>query len=190
VSACFGDLSRDAVVVSGASGPCATKVNGVFYVSDEKSGGQIVYIKREDPDICIHFWQASGQWIVAAAADKGKNSNGWACVVHDGRLESASALRTWKVTAEGVFGDQPDVHVRAQQASERRKAAPFSSESSSDSAIRRMMQSHRLCVNDRVQRGPDWKWQTQDDGGCGTVVETLDADGWVGVKWDSGASGK
>ncbi len=149
-----------------------------------------MYIKREDPDICIHFWEASRQWVVSATADKGKNSNGWACIIHNGGLESASSLRTWKVTANGVFGDQPDVQVRAQQQSERRKVLSLPTGSGSDSAIHRMLQSHTLCINDRVQRGPDWKWQTQDDGGCGTVVEMLDSDGWVGVKWDCGATYK
>ena len=188
VSACFGDVVREAVVVSGASGPCAARINGVFYVSDELSGGRCVYIKRDDPDVCIHFWEASRQWFVAATTDKGKNSNGWACVVHDGGLDSASSLRTWKVTANGVFGDQPDVQVRLQHESERRRVVALPS--GSDSAFCRMLQKHTLCTGDRVQRGPNWKWQTQDDGGAGTVVEMLDADGWVGIKWDCGAAGK
>ena len=40
---CFGDLSRVAIVISGASGPCASKVNGVFYATDELSGGRFVF---------------------------------------------------------------------------------------------------------------------------------------------------
>ena len=188
VSFCFGDLSRVALVISGASGPCAFRVNGVFYATDELSGGQCVYIKRNNPDVCVHFWAATGQWVVAASGDKGKNSNGWACIKHVGGLESASSLATWKVTANGIFGDQPDVRVRIQEQSERRKVLPLPS--GLDSAFRRMLQSHTFCVGDRVQRGPDWKWKSQDKGGTGTVVEMLDSDGWVGVKWDHQASGK
>lgn len=185
---CFGDLSRVAIVISGASGPCASKVNGVFYATDELSGGGCVYIKRDNPDICIHYWTASGQWVVAAASDKGVNSNGWACIKHAGGLESASALTTWKVTANGVFAEQPDVRVRTQDASDLRKV--LVPPSGADSAFRHMLRSHTFFVGNRVQRGPDWKWKTQDKGGAGTVVEMLDADGWIGVRWDHQASGK
>ena len=163
-------------------------MNGVFYATEELSGGECVYIKRDNADVCIHFWAASGQWVVASVNDKGKNSNGWACVKHTGGLDSASSLTTWKVTTNGVFGDQPDVQVRTQGASERRKYLELPS--GVDSAFRRMLQNHTFSVNDRVQRGPDWKFQLQDNGGAGTVVEILDSDGWVGVKWDNQASGK
>jgi hypothetical protein len=53
-----------------------------------------------------------------------------------------------------------------------------------------MLQSHTFFVGNRVQRGPDWKWKAQDAGGAGTVVEMLDADGWIRVKWDHQATGK
>lgn len=156
VSSCFGDLSRVALVISGASGPCASRVNGVYYATEELSGGECVYIKRDHPDVCIHFWAASGQWVVASVNDKGKNSNGWACVKHTGALDSASSLTTWKVTTNGVFGDQPDVQVRTEGASERRKYLELPA--GVDSAFRRMLQNHTFSVGDRVQRGM-WLFQ-------------------------------
>ena len=48
----------------------------------------------------------------------------------------------------------------------------------------------KLSVGDRVRRGEDWKWGDQDNFGVGVVTETLDADGWVGVKWDHGICNK
>jgi hypothetical protein len=78
--------------------------------------------------------------------------------------------------------------VRLQHESERRRDIALPS--GSDSLFCRMLLNHTLCTGDRVQRGPNWKWQTQDDGGAGTVVKMLDADGWVGIKWDCGALGK
>ena len=42
-------------------------------------------------------------------------------------------------------------------------------------------------VGRRVKRGPDWKWSTQDGGGCGTISSTSSV-GWVEVKWDVGAA--
>ena len=47
-----------------------------------------------------------------------------------------------------------------------------------------------LSVGDRVQRGKDWKWEDQDENGSGTVVEGVDADGWVTVEWDHGSVNK
>ena len=41
---------------------------------------------------------------------------------------------------------------------------------------------------DRVKRGPDWRWGSQDGGdGHGTVQSKNDA-GWCKVKWDNGGS--
>ena len=36
----------------------------------------------------------------------------------------------------------------------------------------------------KVRRGPDWKWNDQDDNGIGIVVGTVDIPGWVAVKWE------
>jgi hypothetical protein len=47
-----------------------------------------------------------------------------------------------------------------------------------------------LAAGDRVQRGQDWKWGDQDENGPGTVVETVDSDGWVTVEWDHGSVNK
>lgn len=52
------------------------------------------------------------------------------------------------------------------------------------SALHVMLGNHTFCVGDRVQRGPDWKWGSQDDGMAGTVIEMLDSDGCVKVQWD------
>ena len=48
----------------------------------------------------------------------------------------------------------------------------------------------RLSVGDCVRRGKDWKWGNQDENGLGTIVETLDSDGWIAVKWDHGSRNK
>ena len=64
--------------------------------------------------------------------------------------------------------------------------APGSGTSSSSSG-----QSHpTLSEGDRVRRGEDWKWGSQDNYGAGTVVESFDSDGWVAVKWDNGSRNK
>ncbi|MCC6625585.1 MAG: hypothetical protein IT385_30385 [Deltaproteobacteria bacterium] len=41
----------------------------------------------------------------------------------------------------------------------------------------------------RVKRGPDWKWEDQDQGGLGTVTRRSDIDDeWVVVRWDHGGN--
>jgi hypothetical protein len=48
----------------------------------------------------------------------------------------------------------------------------------------------KFSVGHRVRRGPDWKWDNQDSNGPGTVVDDLDSDGWIAVKWDNGSRNK
>jgi hypothetical protein len=45
-------------------------------------------------------------------------------------------------------------------------------------------------VGDTVQRGLDWKWGEQDKNGNGTVTSTLDDEGWIHVRWNSGGNNK
>jgi len=45
-----------------------------------------------------------------------------------------------------------------------------------------------LTKGQRVVRGPDWKWGTQDGNGEGTVTEDKNGPAWVRVKWDNGNS--
>jgi hypothetical protein len=47
-----------------------------------------------------------------------------------------------------------------------------------------------LKVGDIVQRGLDWKWGDQDGNGTGVVTATLDDEGWIWVKWNSGVRNK
>ncbi len=53
-----------------------------------------------------------------------------------------------------------------------------------------MLHAAPLSAGDGVQRGQDWKWGDQDENGPGTVVETVDSDGWVTVEWDHGSVNK
>merc|ERR1711939_1126315 len=60
-------------------------------------------------------------------------------------------------------------------------------------ASRQMQASAKgMVVGARVRRGRDWKWGDQDGGvgKVGSVLEEVDSDGWVRVKWDSGSSNK
>jgi len=41
---------------------------------------------------------------------------------------------------------------------------------------------------DRVKRGPDWKWGSQDGGDGHGTVQSDDGAGWCEVRWDNGGS--
>ena len=43
----------------------------------------------------------------------------------------------------------------------------------------------KLKLGTRVVRGPDWKWENQDDHEVGVIVGEIEDDGWVRVKWQS-----
>jgi ankyrin repeat protein len=104
---------RVSLVISGASGPQAFIVNGIFDASEEIFQGQSVYIKRNNPELCIHFWAASGSWFVASIANNAaKGNKGHACIKHTGGLEAASSLSTWRVANGKIFTDQHEVRVR------------------------------------------------------------------------------
>jgi hypothetical protein len=106
------DEARSALAISGATGPCAQKINGTFYASDMSSCGQTVYLKRADPDVCILFSSESKCWTVTNKNQIGKQHvAGWAHVIHESSLEAASSLNTFKVAAGGAWTDQPSIRI-------------------------------------------------------------------------------
>ena len=109
--------SLPCVHMSGATGSSEKLVNGTFDEVEEMSCGQPVYVKRNDPDTCIHYWKATGAWILAKMENMGKSNGGaWAYVMHTGSLESASSLTTWKILSNGSFQHQPSVRMHFESA--------------------------------------------------------------------------
>ena len=45
-----------------------------------------------------------------------------------------------------------------------------------------------MVLGTKVVRGRDWKWQDQDGNSEGTVIGEVEDDGWVRVRWNSGAT--
>nr|XP_018672770.2 E3 ubiquitin-protein ligase HERC2-like isoform X2 [Ciona intestinalis] len=45
-----------------------------------------------------------------------------------------------------------------------------------------------MTINTKVIRGRDWKWRNQDGGMEGIVIGEVEEDGWVRVRWNSGAT--
>jgi hypothetical protein len=70
------DVESGHLHIRGATGYQSASVNGIFDPTEELSCGQPVYVKRGDCSKCIHFWSATGRWIVADTDSKGKNGKG------------------------------------------------------------------------------------------------------------------
>ena len=45
-----------------------------------------------------------------------------------------------------------------------------------------------MTLGTKVVRGRDWKWQDQDGYREGEVIGEVEEDGWVRVRWNSGAT--
>jgi hypothetical protein len=103
------DQQVSCIHIAGAKGKNASFVNGIYDMVDELSCNKHVYIKRFDPQKCIHFW--NGYWTVTEIEHKGKNGRGRASLQHDGSLESATSMDTWDVVdfADNKWVRQPDV---------------------------------------------------------------------------------
>jgi hypothetical protein len=99
------------ITISGASGAHSSFVNGVYDETHELSCGQHVYVKRSDPQVCIHFWLLTCSWVVSEVENKGKNDKckAYLKLEHAGCLSSASRLRAWCVLSDGGFVSQLDV---------------------------------------------------------------------------------
>ncbi len=101
--------------IRGVTGYNSSVVNGIWDPTDELSCGQPVYVKRGNGNKWIHFWSATGKWIVADTEDKGKNNTGFAMLKHSGRLEAASSMSDWEVYDGKAFVRRPEVRVHVEE---------------------------------------------------------------------------
>jgi hypothetical protein len=112
-----GNARAGPVIISGATGPQASFINGFYGVTEEKSlDGRLVLSKRGDPGVCIEH--RGGQWEVKHVSSKG-TSEGFAYVAGGCAFEDCT-LRVWKVgNREGFFNDQPSVKMATGREAER-----------------------------------------------------------------------
>jgi hypothetical protein len=110
-----------AVQVSGATGPNAAHINGLFRpVAGEGVGGKPVY-KKVGADTWIEYWQGTEQWHLKSGSDKGKDA---AWMVSRGNQKEAGVVEEvtagWAVcdSITKVWSEQAGVRVvqQAQQA--------------------------------------------------------------------------
>jgi hypothetical protein len=107
-----GALSGCEIVIFGATGPHASKINGIWARSQEISGGYHVYSKHGDTSLCIEHLTPIGQWQIKPVSQKGKNQS-WASVEGHCPLENCFPV-VWRVSESSCFQskvDQPSVKI-------------------------------------------------------------------------------
>jgi hypothetical protein len=102
--------------ISGATGPFAACINGIYDRTSETSGGYALYCKRGDGSVCMEH--RGGRWQVKNVAHKGKGN----CLAYvaGGCAAEACTSRQWKVTFDDkAFDDAPLVKMVAGAEAER-----------------------------------------------------------------------
>jgi hypothetical protein len=102
-------MSADNVVfISGATGPFAAAINGLYDGSSDSSGGYALLRKRGDGSMLMEH--RDGEWQVKAVSSKG--SAGCFAYVAGDCAPAACASRRWKVGSGGKgFVDAPGVKM-------------------------------------------------------------------------------
>jgi hypothetical protein len=103
-----GNARAGPVIISGATGPYASFINGFYGVTEEKSlDGRLVLSKRGDPGVCIEH--RGGVWGVKLVSSKGEAAC-FACVAGGCAFEDC-ASRVWRVLSGKEFNDQPSLKM-------------------------------------------------------------------------------
>ena len=108
-----------AVRISGATGDNAWRVNGVYEVTDEVSGGMPVY-KKQGAEMWLEYHVSLGQWLSRLTKDKGQaNFYRYAYVACDvGVLPDNAPRGAWYVWVNNAFKAQASVVVTPMSAAE------------------------------------------------------------------------
>jgi hypothetical protein len=107
---CFELLSS--VVIGGATGTNAAKVNGIYEPTIEEHNGKLLFQKRGMKDHWLHFDASTGFWIVSSTAGKDtKNNLSWWPLSYstDRDLQDPKRAVAWKILNGSAWEDQGDV---------------------------------------------------------------------------------
>jgi hypothetical protein len=103
-----GNARAGPVFISGATGPCAARINGFYVVTEEKSlDGSLVLSKRGDPSVCIEH---RGSWGVKDVSRKGKAAQFAGVAGRCAALKDCTS-RVWQVWNGIKFEDQLSVKM-------------------------------------------------------------------------------
>ena len=101
--------------VDGASGDCASVVNGVFALEEELYNGRALYRKVGDPHCWLRF-APNRCWVISDTVDKDANNNDGVAFSSSRGLSLPTDSSVWEVWVDGKFVKQ--AAMRVQPASE------------------------------------------------------------------------
>jgi hypothetical protein len=97
------------VVIRGAAGKNASKVNGIYEPTSEVYNGKLLFKKRDMKDLWLRFEASTSSWMVSSTADKDENNSvGW-CHCNDEHLNDPKRALVWKVRKGSSFEEQVEV---------------------------------------------------------------------------------
>jgi hypothetical protein len=102
---CFELLSS--VVIGGATGTNAAKVNGIYEPTIEEHNGKLLFQKRGMKDHWLHFDASTGFWIVSSTAGKDAKDilRCW-CHSTDRDLQDPKRAVAWKILNGSTWEEQ------------------------------------------------------------------------------------
>ena len=101
--------------VDGASGDCASVVNGVFALEEELYNGRALYRKVGDPH-CWLLYQPNSRWVITNTVAKGANNNAGEAFSSSRGLSLPTDSSVWEVWVDDELVKQ--AAIRVQPASE------------------------------------------------------------------------
>jgi len=99
------------VRVDGASGDCASVVNGVFALEEELYNGRALYRKVGDPHIWLRF-APNSYWAITNTVDKDANNNDGDAFSSSCGLSLPTDSSVWEVWVDDELVKQAAMRVR------------------------------------------------------------------------------
>ena len=98
--------------LSGAKGPNASVINGVYVPVDELYNDHVLYQKRSDPDKYLRYVKQNGSWSVSNNASKAENNDKGLAHSAETELPLPTLAKTWKETdGPGLWAVSPALSV-------------------------------------------------------------------------------
>lgn len=104
--------AKYSVRISGATGPFASSINGIYDPSPEVVDGGTLYMKRYDITMCIEYYEASKQWQIKPLQNRGqKAASAFVACPTPVPLDTISEGGMWRVFNGQAFHRQPALLV-------------------------------------------------------------------------------
>ena len=100
------------VRITGATGPKAGSINGMYRPTQELSDNVTVYVKIDDGDMLLEYRALIKDWQVKHTAHKGKDISFAFCAVPAKCLPDKCPVGQWQVVGGDKYGPQPAITIK------------------------------------------------------------------------------